>query len=408
MPQPTTSQDSDLPLPNHGEIYRVLPDGRWALWFDNHLISNFTECEQKFVYNSIKRLRLKGPDRPCISIGQWWSLVSEKFYTRFAVEGPLPVSEMAQIAAQAWVENSMDSMASFNPDAYEDFAMPTDASLLASLLGLPGFDHVLMMQYKKQAETYRKAAEVLCSEDPAEYEKLNAMATQLENKTTLALGPILMAVQYYATYAEQDFRDWKIIGAEKPFGRANEVMIGEDDKVVVYYMGKPDLVIYEKSTDQLMPLDQKTKDYVDKHEDRKWKPNSQLAGYVYACQHMVRELGYDRPVDRCLVSVCGRKLPAKPRKKGESPKPRFKRVRATYSVQEIEEWRSTIMKKARRLRHALEFNEVTRVDGFLCHLFAGCDYRRVCAVPDGTRDIVIRSDYVQVKPWSPYEKEDEK
>jgi hypothetical protein len=416
MPQPTTSFDTDLPIPGRGELFRIREDGKYILWFDSHTISNFTECEQKFTYNTLDRLRRKGPDRPCITIGQWWSRVSELFYTKMAA-GPVTIGEIALIAAACWVENNMDAMRLTNPEKYEKFAMPTDASVFASLLGLTGFDHLMLQTYKKRADKLRDAATALARSEvaPEDQDKvadqvlrLTGEADKLEQLTIFPMGPILMACQYYATYYEHDVRNWKVIGAEKPFGGASEVLIGEDDRVVVYYEGKPDLVLYEVPTGQLMPFDQKTKDYISSDNSVIWKPHSQTAGYIYSVQAIAKNLGYDQTVDRCVISVCGRLLPAKPRTKGASPKPRFMRVYPQYSVQEIEEWRSTIMKKANRLRVVLENpKETTRVDGFLCHVFAGCDYRRLCAVAPGARKNVAATDYVQVRSWSPYNDEEE-
>lgn len=418
------------PVP--GELYRVLPDGRWAMFFDSHTLQGFSGCEQYGVYNTVERLRGKGPERPCISIGSWWSKVSEKFYTEAATTGKkveggswsnpehiitpqyLPISRMAAIAVEAWVEHNMDGMALTNQKKYESFAMPVDASMFASMLGLSGFDHVMMMAYQNKAkELYQlagsaeqKAGRV---EDHEEIRKMREEAARLDRLTTLPLGPILMACQYYQQYAENDFRNWRIIGAEKQFGAHNEVMIGEDDKVVVFYHGKPDLTIYEIPTDALMPLDQKTKEYITNDVETMWKPHNQLAGYIYATQKIARDLGFDRTVDRCLVSVCARNIRKTAPKKGEAEKPRFRRVRPTYSPQEIEEWRLNIMRKANRLRVMFEHNDVIRNDGTVCNGFFGhgCDYRGICSQPAGAREMIKKQDFVQVKPWSPLTEDDE-
>lgn len=428
--QPVNIPGYEIANPKPGELYRLLPDGRWALFFDSSTLANFTKCEQYGVYNTINRLRLKGPQAVCISIGSWWSKVSEKFYTECAasIENEsllnsgnwtqkglqyLPITRMAQIALEAWVEEDMDSMRLANPDKYEKFAMPVDASMFASMLGLQGFDHQMFLAYKAKAIELRSLADSAeqqsgnTPENLLEIQKMRAEANRLEQQTVLPLGPILMACQYYNQYAENDFRNWKIIGAEKPFGGSNEVFIGEDNKVMVFYQGRPDLVVYETPTDSLMPLDQKTKDYITNDVERIWKPHSQTAGYIYAVQKVARDLGFDRTVDRCLISVCARNVRKTAPKKGETEKPRFRRVRPTYSPQELQEWQATIMRKANRLREALEYNSITRCDGFNCHVYGGCEYRQLCAVPAGSREMLKTQDYIQVKPWSPLFVEDE-
>ena len=413
---------TEILYPTPGELYRILPDGRWALFFDSHTIGNFTKCEQYGVYNTLECLRLKGPERTCLSIGTWWSMVSEKFYNEMGAipeEGGqaqqnqyVPITRMATIALEAWVENNMDSMAISAPKKYESFAMPTDASMFASMLGLQGFDHALMAAYQKQANILRENAFALESvqtpRSQQDIQTLEKEADRLDALTTLPLGPVLMACQYYQQYAEHDFKNWKIIGAEKSFGSKNEVLIGEDDKVVVFYHGRPDLVIYDKPTDQLMPLDQKTKDYIESDVQRIWKPHAQMAGYIYAVQKIARDIGFDRTVDRCLVSVCARNVRKTAPKKGESPKPRFARIRPTFNGEEIAEWQQIMMRKANRLRFAIEQNAIIRADSpLICHMYGGCEYRRICEQPPGCRDQIKQVDYVTVNPWSPLSEEND-
>jgi len=431
MPVQTSTNADDVP--ERGELYRLLPDGRYAMFFDSHTIGSFQECEQKGVYSVLERLRRKGPDRPCISIGSWWSKVSEKFYEEAAASSAagvvqyVPIARMARIAIEAWVENNMDVMAYTHPKKYEEFAMPCDAALFASLLGLPGFDHAMLLTYQQRATRLRRDAderEVELNrnrykgtdqnliqaeiEQQLSIDRLRVEADRLDKLNTLPVGPILMAVQYYNQYAENDFRNWRIIGAENPFGGKNEVLVGEDDKVVVYYQGRPDLIVYDKQIDALMPLDQKTKDYIDYGIDLQYKPHSQMTGYVYATQTVARSLGWDRVVDRCIVSVCARKVRKTALKKGETPKPRFRRVFPTFNPQEVQEWQRTIMKKANALRRVVKTNDPIRADGFACHVYGGCDYRLICSQPEGGHGSIKKADYVKVKPWSPlFEDEDD-
>jgi len=50
--------------PHAGQLFQVLPDGRWAFWFDNSTSSTYTECQEKFRLKNIafapQTLRRKG------------------------------------------------------------------------------------------------------------------------------------------------------------------------------------------------------------------------------------------------------------------------------------------------------------------------------------------------------------
>jgi hypothetical protein len=423
--------------PHAGQLFQVLPDGRWAFWFDNSTSSTYTECQEKFRLKNIafapQTLRRKGYGGAAMSIGSWWSKVSENFYKQIAaVQSPakealtsrsvdipqMPtLQDIMVIAAKAWVSEGMDSLQLAQPDKYDKFAIPVAAGQLGKYFPQSSFDEIFMGLYHQRARRLRHQAEQILSfpyldgkgvteERQEQANFVNREALALESRTSLALGPILMAAEYYQSFALQDMKDWKVIGAELAFGRHGEVIVGETDKVVVYWMGKPDLVIYEEKTNCLAPLDQKTKDYIKSDVQNIWKPHTQTAGYIYSIGQIAKELGYDGiTVDRCIISVCGRLRPAEPRKKGDSPKPRFIRVRPHYAVEEIAEWQANILILAEQMRTSLEKNQWTLNDK-ACHLYAGCDFRGICSRPEGVRPLVIQSDYELKEPWSPFDDED--
>ena len=433
---------TDLPIlqrkqPHAGQLFQVLPDGRYAFWFDNSTSSTYTECQEKFHLKSVKyqplTLHRKGPSGAAMNIGSWWSKVSEDFYKNIAsAQNPtmwtehegntypkMPtITDMMVIAAKAWVSEGMDSLQLAQPDKYDKFAIPVAAGQLGKYFPNTDFDEIFMGLYHQQAKWNRdraedhrnQAAQFEVDNQPDKMQSClqiatnaDAIALELEGRTSLALGPILMAAEYYQSFALQDMKDWKVIGAELAFGRHGEVIVGETDKVVVYWMGKPDLVIYEEKTNCLAPLDQKTKDYIKSDVQNIWKPHTQTAGYIYSIGQIAKELGYDGiTVDRCIISVCGRLRPAEPRKKGDSPKPRFIRVRPHYAVEEIAEWQANILILAEQMRTSLEKNQWTRNDK-ACHLYAGCDFRGICSRPEGVRPLVIQSDYELKEPWSPFD-----
>jgi hypothetical protein len=226
-------------------------------------------------------------------------------------------------------------------------------------------------------------------------------------------GGRLMALEYHEAFAKQHYTQWQIIGAELGFGWRDELPLGEDDKVVVYYGGKPDLVILDRSQNMIMPLDFKTKDAVPGNASVQYKPHPQTAGYIFAvsqlldCIKKIQQIDGNRiipdvrPPTKCIIMVCARFRPTdKPRTGVRSP--RFLPVYPNYIADEIEEWRLGIMEKCRRLRDSIERSVWTPRES-ACHLFYhGCQFRRVCSVPANIREASLRSDFVKIEPWTPY------
>jgi PD-(D/E)XK nuclease superfamily len=341
------------------------PDGRLAFYIDNHLITTFAFCERKFFLQHIQRLRLKGPGGMAMSIGGWWSAVLEDFYnqiktaqagggnkgprineTTFSLIPRYPTqNEFIEAAAKRWREAKMDELAAARPKAYKEFGGAT--------------------------------------------------------------GAARMALEYYMGQGKLDCVNWKIVGAEKGFGQRGEVMLYEDSFMVIYYMGKPDLVVLADNGNTLLPVEHKTIHRIPKNIQVKYKPHAQVKGYVFSLNVIAKELGYDKPVDRCIVNVAARALPAEKPRDGIR-KPRFTRVFPQYSLEELEEWRLNVVGTVKRLHYSLINDEWLWKEGpNTCHLYGGCEYRGIDARPPAMRELVTKSDYVQIEAWTPYIIEDE-
>lgn len=368
--------------PAPGEVYTVLPDGRWAFFFDHHLIDTFNTCERKFFLRYMstpgKTLRRKGLIPMKWAIGSWWSYVLEDFYTELAgryisggsTTGGVSKSEILSYAVKHWASERMNDYAS--DKHFKAFAKPM---------------------------AVRDILRIVPSADASWGDFLSTIA--YGNPPLVAFGPILMAARYHDTYAAHDACNWKIISAEKGFGARGEVLLGENDSVVVYYMGRPDLVVLSLPDDSLMPVDHKTSDHIDYNFDSKWQPHPQTAGYIFAVGKIAADLGYNRVVDRCIINGAARLEPSDNPKDGKE-KPRFKRAYPNYSPSQIEEWRLGVLEKARRLRYCVE-NNVWSWKESSCHTYSGCDYRPIDSRAPGARDLVIATDYEVAEPWSPYE-----
>jgi hypothetical protein len=289
-----------------------------------------------------------------IALGSWWSSTMESFYHEMQFSLPSDQT-MLRLAAEAWVEHKMDDYANTDPEVYDKFG------------GKPG-----------------------C---------------------------LLMAQEYYEAFAVQHHSQWHIVGAELGFGWRDEMPLGEDDKVVVYYGGKPDLVIIDKAQNMVMPLDFKTKDAVPGNASLKYKPHPQTAGYIFAVGKMIEQLrvsgefnatafSLPKAPTKCVIMVCARYRPTdKPRSGVRAP--RFLPIYPNYDASEIEEWRQSVMEKCRRLRDSIERSVWTPRES-ACHLFYhGCAFRRVCSMPANVREAVLEADFVKVDPWSPYQPEED-
>lgn len=353
------------------EFYEVQSDGRFRFRVDHHTLADFNKCDRYFKFRHIPDdlttgLVWSGRARPIKrEIGSWWSTTMELFYREMSF-GVLPSSnQMLKFARDAWFEHKMES---FNTG---------DAK-------------------SKEYENFVKFG-------------------GLE-------GGLTMALEYYNAFAQRHFVDWKIIGAELGFGWKEEVFVGEDDQVQVYWGGKPDLVVLDLTQNMVMPLDFKSKDAVPGNASVMFKPHTQTAGYIFAIAEMLKKLKMDTiehvtpatsvpPIldvkgpTKCIIMVCARIKPTvKPR--DGIIKPRFLPVYPTYNPDELEEWRCEIIEKCRLLRNAIERNSFPSRDS-ACHLFYhGCPFRGVCSLPPTIRQTGLKSNFNLAEPWVPYDSED--
>ena len=347
------------------QFHEVLPDGRYRFRVDHHTINDYNTCDRYFKYRHMgdaagqvwggKTLNIK------IALGSWWSATMEMFYHEMTY-GALPTEHhMYKFATDAWGELDMQ-------------------------------------RYAKQDEKSREV-----------FDKFGGVD-----------GARLMALEYYQAFAKAHFSQWTVIGAELGFGWKDELLLGEDDHVVVYYGGKPDLVIWDRAQNMVLPLDHKTKDTVPGNVSVMFKPHPQTAGYIFAVGKLLEQaklaktsdaavdalVGGPKAPTKCVIMMAARFRPTEKPRDGVR-KPRFVPVYPNYSADEIEEWRQSVMEKCRRLRDSIERNVWTPRES-ACHLFYnGCMFRRVCSAPANTRDAILKSDFVKIDPWKPYDIEED-
>jgi PD-(D/E)XK nuclease superfamily len=325
--------------PKARPLYDVLPDGRWDFYLDHSTLKDFVMCEQYFDYRHNQGIVPRGKMPIVAGIGSWWSNTMEHVYNHIKEFGTIDSAATLGVAAKAWVDLGMDAYEKLQPGAWDDFGGRA--------------------------------------------------------------GAIEMMTSYYNTYIQQDARNWKVVGAESGFGLKGECLVGENSKVVVHWVGKPDLTIIDQR--RLCPLDHKSVSRIDGDVHARYKPHPQTAGYIFATEHIARNLGLDVTVDRCIINVCARaKPPEKPRNVAK-PKPRYVRVVVGYSPDEIQEWRKQTLAKVTHLRNALETNTFIWNENMCSNMYhRPCPYRGVCASPPKARPIIIAGNFDFAGRWIPY------
>jgi PD-(D/E)XK nuclease superfamily protein len=335
----TTTQTLTKP-----SFYKILPDGRFEFFLDASMMKDFSLCESYFYHKHVKNLRLKGlsTTKPFpMVIGSWWSSVMEVFYNALRDKKDFTPQDVQDTALTQWVLQGVDECADSDPDRYKAFG------------------------------------------DSA--------------------GAVLMLLEYYNSQYLTDRQNWHIVGVEEGFGLKKEILLGETRSVVVYWIGKPDLVVIENN--RLTPVDSKTVDTINKGIPTisLYKPSDQMAGYVFACQVLAKQLDIKMSVDRAVVNICARSRPSDNPRSGKK-RPRFIRAYPNFSREELEEWRLRVIAKAERLAHCLKFHDWVWSETS-CHsmYFRDCDYVKLHSATPSARDIILRADFEEGRPWVPYE-----
>src|SRR5882762_4417036 len=316
--------------------------GRFIFFVDASLLKSFSHCERYFYLKHVKNLRPKGvyATKPfAMAIGSWWSDVMEDFYNALRDKRPLIADNIQDIALRAWGKNDLDKSILCEPEKFKDFG------------------------------------------DIA--------------------GAVLMLQEYYNSQYLIDVSNWKIIAVEQGFGLKKEVLLGESPRVVVYWIGKPDLVVVENG--RLTPVDHKTVSRIDGLTISRYKPSTQMPGYVHSCEVIAKQLGYDVRVDRCVVNICSRTRPGDNPRFGKK-RPRFIRAYPNFTREEIEEWKRDVVNKCERIAQCLRTGEWGWSETS-CHNFymRPCDYLKLHSATPSARDVILAADFAEGKPWKPYE-----
>lgn len=328
-------------------FYQIQPDGRLLFYVDASMMKDFSHCEAYFHLKHVQRKKLKSANRGIMpfpmAIGSWWSSTMEKFYNALRDGKEFTKDDAREAALVAWHECKIDESAAADPERFKKFG---DLS-----------------------------------------------------------GAVLMLHEYYTNQYIIDRQIWKIVGVEEGFGLKKEILLGETKQCTVYWIGKPDLVVVENG--RLTPVDHKTVSRIDGLTISRYKPSSQMPGYVFSCEELARQLGYSARVDRCVINICARSRPSDNPRSGK-PKPRFVRAYPNFSREELNEWRREIINKCDRLATCIRTNTWTWNETQCFNFYMRpCDYLPLHSATPSARDTIMISMYEEAKPWVPYEPEKE-
>lgn len=321
-----------------GQLYEVCPDGIWNVFLDASMLKVFLDCEQKFFYKYIMNLRLKGGVNWKSELGSWWSSTMQLYYNSFR-QGDLDKELVAEFALQAWNDRKMGQFQVSVPKSYADFGGEAAA--------------------------------------------------------------VLMALRYYDETHVYDETHWKVLSVEEGAGRRKELLVGSNDKVRVYYITLPDLMVLIDDS-KLVPVDHKTKDYIDSRLQHQFNPHLQTCGYIWTARYFALQQALNVTTNECLINVAARNEPG-PKAKNDQ---RFKRIPVHYAPEQLDSWALRVVKAAERLRYCIESGFFQWNDDS-CHKYSGCEYRPLDSAPEDAREQVLKASYSPKEPWVQYQPDED-
>jgi hypothetical protein len=207
---------------------------------------------------------------------------------------------------------------------------------------------------------------------------------------------VLMALRYYDETHDYDFNHWKVLSVEEGAGRRRELLVGESNKVRIYYITLPDLIVLVDDK-ILAPVDHKTKDYIDPRLQHMFKPHLQTCGYIWTARYFSRLQGLDVTTNQCIINAAARNESGSKAKNDQ----RFKRIPIHYNPDELDHWAKRIVKAGERMRECI-YTDFWQWNDESCSKYGGCTYRPIDSAPSDARLQVIKSSYEEREPWVQY------
>lgn len=217
-------------------------------------------------------------------------------------------------------------------------------------------------------------------------------------------GAAKMLLHYWQMYGETR-EPLTIVGTECAFGSSKEVWIGKlhiDECIEVncYYSGRIDIIVDDGVS--LGVMDTKSTNKFDGNELTNFTPHDGMQGYVVALRHILQtqfgDLYNGRPCNRMWINHVQVS-------DSKNYKDRFKRTPLTYSLEQIEEWKDRQLRTFKKLFELTVLGEHPDWNTELCshwYFKSPCPYQELHRQTPSSREIIRKSQYIQLETWSPY------
>lgn len=351
-----TPQDAAI---KHPTIFKIAEDGILEMYADNHTLSSYRKCPGYFVESMLNRTGTSGRSWS-LEFGQYFHKVMEYFYK----------SQKEEWKGTWEIRFPLNTEAFSNPlQTFENFLSITRECWL---------------EYKLDE----------LSETPG-FKKLGGY-----------IGALNLFTQYYNTHFQQE--RLRVVGTELSFGRSKEVYVGtyfekpinkESLQIRFFYCGCIDLVVDDGSI--IGPMDHKTTSYFDGTEGSGFKPHDGMQGYVYAFQKMLPEAL--KAQGRTCNSIYINHISLQTKNTNPTGSDRFKHSIISYTPAEMDEWRNRQVRTFTDIYRSVILEEPVNWDTERCNSWFGfneCAYKQLHAAAPLSRDIIRKSNYIQIEAWS--------
>jgi len=216
-------------------------------------------------------------------------------------------------------------------------------------------------------------------------------------------GAAKMLLHYWQNYGETR-EPLSIVGTECAFGGAKECLVGRftsgGSTINCYYSGRIDVIVDDGVS--LGVMDTKSTNKYDGNELTNFTPHDGMMGYVFALRHILKsqfgEVYNGRPCNRVIINHVQVS-------DAKNYKDRFKRTPITYTLEQLDEWRERQLRSFKKLYEITVLGQTPDWNTELCshwYFKSPCPYQELHRQTPSSREIIRRSQYVQLEKWSPY------
>lgn len=211
------------------------------------------------------------------------------------------------------------------------------------------------------------------------YESAKDALGSLEStdKRSLANGCATL-LAYFKHYADDGLEIHKDTQGVPYIEREVEYVLHDSPTLQITYFGTIDMIVRNKNTGIVMVCDHKTTAALGTEFYQRCKPNFQYCGYTLMAEE---KLG----IDTNLFMINGIQV-AKTKKE-------FARQVVSFDDDDFNELESAVLMRVKHYLEALETGEWPMTCPNPCTMYGGCQYLKLCEVPQSIRQNIIESNW---------------